>query len=99
MVKNGDLSSRGAKDTLVAMFTEGGDPKTIADTKGLIQKSDAGALEVIVKDIIAANEKVVAEYKAGKEASLQYLIGQGMKASRGAANPQVLSALFKKLLG
>jgi aspartyl-tRNA(Asn)/glutamyl-tRNA(Gln) amidotransferase subunit B len=93
------VSSRGAKDTLAIMYKEGGEPKAIAEREGLIQKSDTGALEIVVKEIIAANEKVVTEYKAGKEASLQFLIGQAMKISKGAANPQVLLTLFKKILG
>lgn len=99
MVGKGEVSSRGAKDTLALVYKEGGDPKKIATDAGLIQKSDKGALEAIVSEVIKANEKVVAEYKAGKEASLQYLIGQGMKASKGSANPQVLGELFKKFLG
>ena len=99
MVKSGELSSRGAKDTLAIMFEEGGDPKKIADEKGLIQKSDTAALEQIVHEVIAANTKVVEEYKGGKAASLQFLIGQGMKLSKGSANPQVLGELFRKLLG
>lgn len=98
MAKEGAVSSRGAKDILKIMFEVGGDPAGIAEKNGLLQKSDAGALDAIVRDIIAANEKVVAEYKAGKQASLQFLIGQGMKASKGSANPQVLSDLIKKAL-
>ncbi len=99
MVSVGDVSSRGAKDTLALVYKEGGNPKTIAAQAGLIQKSDAGALEVIVTDVIKANDKVVAEYKAGKAVSLQFLIGQGMKLSKGSANPQVLADMFKKELG
>lgn len=99
MVKAGELSSRGAKDTLAIMYRDGGEAKVVAEKNGLIQKSDMGALEAIVRDIIASNEKVVAEYKAGKTASLQFLVGQGMKASKGSANPQVLGEVFKKMLG
>ncbi len=98
MVGAGDLSSRGAKDTLAIMYREGGNPEEIAETNGLIQKSDMGALELIVKEIIASNSNVVAEYKSGKVALLQFFIGQGMKASKGSANPQVLGEIFKKLL-
>ncbi|MDO8521559.1 MAG: Asp-tRNA(Asn)/Glu-tRNA(Gln) amidotransferase subunit GatB [bacterium] len=98
MLKNGVVSSRGAKDTLAKLFAEGGEARAVAESCGLIQQSDAGALEQIVKEIIATNEKVAAEYKAGKEASLQFLIGQGMKASKGSANPQVLGELFQKAL-
>jgi aspartyl-tRNA(Asn)/glutamyl-tRNA(Gln) amidotransferase subunit B len=98
MTKKGDLSSRGAKDILALMYAEGGDPLQIATEKGLLQKSDAGALEAIVKDIIKANDKVVQEFKAGKEASLQFLVGQGMKASKGSANPKLLAETFRKLI-
>jgi aspartyl-tRNA(Asn)/glutamyl-tRNA(Gln) amidotransferase subunit B len=52
-----------------------------------------------VQEVINANEKVVTEYKAGKEASLQFLVGQGMKVSKGSANPQVLATLLKELIG
>jgi aspartyl-tRNA(Asn)/glutamyl-tRNA(Gln) amidotransferase subunit B len=99
MTKAGDLSSRGAKDTLLLIYKEGGEPKAVAEKAGLIQKSDTGALKKIAEEVIAANEKVVAEYKAGKEASLMFLVGQGMKLSKGSANPGVLTALFKELLG
>lgn len=98
MTVRGDVSSRGAKDTLALLYEQGGDPEAIARAAGLIQKSDLEALRVIARTIIAENEKVVSEYKAGKQASLQYLIGQGMKASKGSANPKVLADLFAELL-
>jgi aspartyl-tRNA(Asn)/glutamyl-tRNA(Gln) amidotransferase subunit B len=98
MVKEGDVSSRGAKDTLAIMYKEGGEPKVIAEREGLIQKSDTEALKKIAQEIIDANTNVVTEYKAGKAASLQFLIGQGMKATKGSANPQVLMGVFKEIL-
>ncbi len=98
MVGEGELSSRGAKDTLSIMFESGGSPHEIAPEKGLLQKSDAGELEGIVKGIINDNEKVAADYRAGKQAALQFLVGQGMRATKGAANPAVLRGLFEKLL-
>lgn len=97
MTKNGDLSSRGAKDTLAIMYKEGGEAKAVAEKHGLIQKSDAEALKKIVQEVITANEKVFAEYKAGKEASLQFLVGQGMKISKGSGNPKLLADLFKEM--
>lgn len=99
MVRAGEVSSRGAKDTLAILYASGGDPKTVAAREGLIQKNDAGALEAIVRDVIAAHPDVVREYKGGKQASLQFLVGQGMKASKGSANPQLLAALLKKEIG
>ncbi len=98
MIQKNELSSRGAKDVLAQMFEKGGEPKSIAESLGVIQKSDAGALEKIIDEVIASNSKVVEEYKAGKEASLQFLIGQGMKLSKGSANPGMLKELFIKKL-
>ena len=63
MIKDGDLSSRGAKDTLAIMYAEGGAPRTIAEKNGFIQKNDVEALKKIVAEIVAANPTVVADYK------------------------------------
>ena len=98
MASAGSISSRGAKDILAILFKRGGTPAKIAEEKGLIQKNDEGELLEMVKKIISENEKPVAEYRSGKEASIMFLVGQGMKASKGSANPQVLKALFVKEL-
>jgi aspartyl-tRNA(Asn)/glutamyl-tRNA(Gln) amidotransferase subunit B len=98
MANGGLISSRGAKDVLAIMFKEGGDPAKVAEENGLLQKSDEGELLSTVKKIIAENEKVANEYRAGKEASIMFLVGQGMKRSGGSANPQVLKSLFIKEL-
>lgn len=100
MVDIDEISSRGAKDLLVLMLKESGaSPKTLAENHGLLQKSDAADISPIIDKIIADNAKVVAEYKAGKTASLQFLIGQSMKATKGAANPTVIRELLVKKLG
>ncbi len=98
MTSRGDISSRGAKDILKILVEEGGDPKRIAEEKDLIQKSDIENLKIIVQEIIIANDAAVNEYKAGKEASLQFLIGQGMKKTKGSGNPKVLKELFENEL-
>lgn len=98
MIKNGDVSSRGAKDVLAMMFKSGGSPKDIAEANGLIQKSNTDELKSMAGEIIKENEKVVSEYKAGKEASLQYLVGQAMKKSKGSANPKLVADIFRELL-
>ncbi len=98
MANESKISSRGAKDILAVMFREGGSPLKIAEERGLLQKSDEGELKAIVEKIIAENGKVVAEYKAGKEQSIQYLVGQGMKATKGSGNPEVLKKLLIGLL-
>jgi len=96
MVKDGDVSSRGAKDILAVMYKDGGDPEDIANAKNLIQKSDEGELKGIIEEIISENKNVVDDYKKGKETALKFLIGQGMKATKGSANPQTLKKLLIK---
>lgn len=94
MIHKNELSSRGAKDTLTHMATKGGDPEGIAKEHGLLQVSDTDALLKAVQGVILANEAVAAEYRAGKEASLQFLLGQAMKATKGAGNPGTLKELL-----
>lgn len=96
-VSKGALSSRGAKETLAEVFAQGGDIEAVSNK--FTQQSDTAALEVVAKDIAAAHPQVVADYKAGKEAALQFLIGQGMKQTKGSANPGVLREVFIKILG
>ncbi len=99
MTGENQVSSRGAKDLLVFMYKgDKREPFAIAEEKGLLQKSNASELESIAKDVIAKNPTVVADYKAGKSVALQFLIGQGMKLSKGSANPAVLKEVFLKEL-
>ena len=98
MISSGELSSRGGKDLLAILYKEGGEPGILAKERGLLQQSDEGALKKIAEEIISANPAVVADYKAGKESALMFLVGQGMKASKGSANPQSLREIFKNLL-
>ncbi len=98
MTDEGLISSRGAKDILKMMVEKGGNPKEIAEREGLLQQSDEGALAKIVEKIITENPTVVSDFKGGKEASLQFLVGQGMKESKGSANPTVLSRLFREAI-
>jgi len=98
MVKNGELSSRGAKDVLKTMFEEGGEPNKIAKQKGLLQQSDKSSLEELAQRVISDNTVAAKEYKKGKEASLQFLVGMAMKESGGSANPKMLQEIFRNLL-
>ena len=94
MVAGGAVSSRGAKDILVLMAESGGDPEVLAREHKLLQTQDRTAIAEIVRAVIDKNETVVNEYRAGKGAALQFLIGQSMKEARGAGNP----ALIKEIL-
>ncbi len=99
LVSQGTLSSRGAKDTLGYMTTESGGAEVIARAHGLMQESSAGALEVVAKKVMDLHPAVVADYRAGKGAALQFLLGQGMRESGGAANPVELKKVLEGLLG
>lgn len=94
MIKRGDLSSRGAKDVLAVLAEKGGDPEQIARDAGVIQVSDPEALKEIVQGVVTEHSSVADEYRAGKEAVLQFLLGQTMKAAKGAGNPAVLRELL-----
>ena len=103
-IADGTISNKAGKEVFAGMWDAKSTDDNLADTviesKGLKQISDTGALEKIVDDVIAANEKSVEQYRAGKEAAINALIGQAMKASRGKANPAQLTELLKaKLAG
>jgi len=99
LVVAGDLSSRGAKDLLL-LILEGDttSPKDLAVAKGLMQVSDPALLEATVADVLLQNPEAIAQFKGGKDSALQFLVGQAMKASRGAGNPATLRALLEEKL-
>jgi aspartyl-tRNA(Asn)/glutamyl-tRNA(Gln) amidotransferase subunit B len=100
MISVGELSSRGAKDILAIYWNENIDmnPKVIAEERGMIQKNDPEALKKMIQELIDQNPTVVADYKAGKQASLQFFIGQIMKISKGSINPQVARDTLLQLI-
>ncbi|MEX0910180.1 MAG: Asp-tRNA(Asn)/Glu-tRNA(Gln) amidotransferase subunit GatB [Candidatus Paceibacterota bacterium] len=98
MYTAGEVSSRGAKDILHTLLISGGEARGVATAKNLFQKSDAGELQTIIDEVIAENESVVADFKAGNDKPLQFLIGQAMKKSKGAANPTMLAKLLVEKL-
>lgn len=98
MLADGTITSRVAKDLLPEVVFEGKDPQKTAKERGLLQNSSTDTLGTIVDQVIAENPTVAADYRSGKEAAVQYLVGQGMKLSKGAANPGLLLSLFKDKL-
>ena len=99
MVSQNLVTSRVAKDLLPEVINSGVDPEKVANDRGLLQKNSDEELVPIVDAVIAEHPTVVADYRSGKESSIQFLVGQGMKASKGAANPAVLQKLFRERLG
>jgi aspartyl-tRNA(Asn)/glutamyl-tRNA(Gln) amidotransferase subunit B len=99
LTQSGAINSKAAKQVLEALWRDGGSAKAVVEREGLAQVSDRGAVEAIVDDVLAANAKVVADYKAGKTNVFGFLTGAVMKASRGKANPTLAQELLKEKLG
>ncbi|MEN3977460.1 Asp-tRNA(Asn)/Glu-tRNA(Gln) amidotransferase subunit GatB [Acinetobacter sp. CWB-B33] len=93
------INGKIAKQVFGFMWEEGKTADEIIAEKGLKQETDTGAVEAIIKDVLAANEKMVEEYKSGKEKAFNGLVGQVMKAAKGKANPAQVNELMKKLIG
>ena len=93
------INGKIAKQVFGFMWEEGKTADAIIAEKGLKQETDTGAIEAIIKDVLAANEKMVEEYKSGKEKAFNGLVGQVMKAAKGKANPAQVNELMKKLIG
>ena len=105
-VADGTVSNNAAKQVMDALWAGSiaeADPQAqvdaVIEAKGLKQMNDAGALEQIIDEVLAANEKSVAEYRAGKDKAFNALVGQVMKASKGKANPAQVNDLLKRKLG
>jgi aspartyl-tRNA(Asn)/glutamyl-tRNA(Gln) amidotransferase subunit B len=99
MVARGELTGKIAKDVLPKMIETGEGPGALVEREGLKAISDSGVLEKIIDEVIAANPKQVEQYKGGKIAVIEFLVGQVMKASRGQANPGAVNELLKTKLG
>ena len=96
LIDKGTISSSIAKKVLEELFENPRDPEEIIKEKGWIQISDEGAIKEVVLKVLEANPQSVADYKAGKEKAIGFLVGQAMKATKGKANPQMLNEMFKK---
>ncbi len=94
----GDISAATSKSVLEEMFNTGKDAGAIIAQQGLSQISDTAEIEEVMSQVIEANPKAVADYKAGKAESLKFLLGQVMRATRGRANPKLAAQLLKKKL-
>ena len=92
------INSKIAKDLAQRMWTGAGSPKALVEKESLAQTSDPAAIQAFVDEVLAANEKSVADYKAGKTNVMGFLVGQVMKASRGKADPALVNQLVKAKL-
>jgi aspartyl-tRNA(Asn)/glutamyl-tRNA(Gln) amidotransferase subunit B len=97
-VEEGRISGKQGKDVLLEMFRTGKGANRVIEELGLAQVSDAGEIEQIVSEVLAANPPQVEAYRAGKEALFGFFVGQVMKASKGKANPKIVNELLKEKL-
>jgi aspartyl-tRNA(Asn)/glutamyl-tRNA(Gln) amidotransferase subunit B len=99
-VADGTVSHNGARQVFDTLWTgDSADVDAVIEARGLKQMNDSGALEAIIDEVLAANEKSVAEFRAGKDKAFNALVGQVMKASKGKANPAQAGELLRKRLG
>jgi aspartyl-tRNA(Asn)/glutamyl-tRNA(Gln) amidotransferase subunit B len=98
LIDKGTISIKIAKTVFKEMIETGKSPDKIVEEKGLVQISDEGELKRIVDEVIAANPQSVADFKAGKDKAIGFLVGQLMKATKGKANPGVVNELLRDAL-
>ena len=80
------------------MFETGKTPEEIIRERGLSQISDTGQLEKVVEEVLNSNTQAVADFKAGRETAVKFLVGQVMRATKGRANPQLVNEVLKEKL-
>jgi len=98
LVEAGSISGKIAKSVFMDMIATGQDPDAIIRAKGLSQISDTSSLEALAREILAANPKEVADYKAGKTKVMGFFVGEIMKKTKGQANPRLVNQLLGRLL-
>ena len=94
LIDKGTISSAIAKKVVEELFENPKDPEEIIKEKGWIQISDEGAIKEVVMKILENNPQSIADFKAGKDRALGFLVGQAMKETKGKANPQMLNKMF-----
>ena len=98
MVKSGKINRGTGKTVLEKVFTDGVDPESYVKENNLAQITDLSAIRPVLEEVIAANEKSVSEYKAGKTQAMGYIMGQAMRALKGKAPAQEVQKLLHELL-
>jgi aspartyl-tRNA(Asn)/glutamyl-tRNA(Gln) amidotransferase subunit B len=98
MQAKGEISGGQAKEIFEIVLKTGRAPDEIAETEGLKQQNDTGAIEAVINEVLAANQDKVAEYRDGKDKLFGFFVGQTMKAMQGKGNPAVVNQLLKDKL-
>jgi aspartyl-tRNA(Asn)/glutamyl-tRNA(Gln) amidotransferase subunit B len=99
-IADNTLSNKLAREVFEALWNgDGTDADAVIEARGLKQMSDSGAIEALIDDVLATNQKSVEEFRAGKEKAFNALVGQVMKATKGKGNPQQVNDLLRRKLG
>jgi len=98
LIEKGTISNNIAKNLVMTLVKEGGDPAEIVEKQGLGVISDEGAIKEICQKVVDSNPNQVAAYKGGKQQLFGFFVGQVMKETKGRANPQTVNELLKELL-
>lgn len=98
MIEDGTISGKIGKEVLAEMFATGDTPGAVVEAKGLVQISDTGALEEIVREVLEKNTAQVAQFREGNEKVIGFFMGQVMKATQGKANPKLVTEILRSQL-
>ena len=98
LVKGGTVSHQAAKRVFAEVAAKGGDPRTIAESLGLIQVADTNVVAGWVTDVLGAHATEVARYKKGETKLMAFLLGQVMRASKGKADPKLAQRVLEEKL-
>ncbi len=98
LVVDGTISGKIAKEVFGEMLASGETATAIVERKGLVQVSDAAAIENVVDEVLARSQEQVATYRAGKQQVFGYFVGEAMKAMKGKANPKIVNEVLRRKL-
>ncbi|MCH8919539.1 MAG: Asp-tRNA(Asn)/Glu-tRNA(Gln) amidotransferase subunit GatB [Chloroflexi bacterium] len=98
LIDSGTISNKLAKDVFESMYESGGDPTAIVAASGQTQISDSDELRGVVQRVVDEQPRAVEDYRAGKQEAVKFLMGQVMKATRGRANPRLVSEILRGIL-
>ena len=98
LVEKQTINGSAAKEVFEQIFTDDIDPESYVKEHGLAMVSDSGALRTAAETVVSANPQSVADYKAGKQKAIGFLVGQTMKAMKGKANPAMVNEILKEIL-
>lgn len=98
LVSKGEISGRAAKDVLAVLAEQGGDPEAVIESRGLGRVSDASTLEPMIARLVEANPTQAQSYREGQTGLMGFFVGQVMKETNGAADPEVTQSLLREAL-